>query len=314
MSHVLLITPAGSYRVGDYLTAAWALCCDVTVVTDAAVAIAGSAIVTRFDDPARAAAAALARLDRPVDAVVGTEGAAVAVAGEIARRRGLPCNPRQALAAAVDKLAQRHLLGARGRATARLRHRRIQRPNRCRATAAAVVKPVDRTASQGVLRADTHDRTDRGSGARRVQGRRRTSLVPRVVAAKDRWAVQPIAPRGRHVRRSPRVASRARASPGDGDTAGAPARRHRCPDAARGRRRAAGRGPRNRPRACCHRRHHLHRARGDRGAAAPTATGIWGSCSPTPRPPTRARMRCAARGQRSMSRSAPAADHRFVGG
>lgn len=184
-AHVLLIAPAASYRIGDHLTAADDLGCEVTVATDAAVAIPGSAIVVDLADPARAAANVLATLDRRIDAVVGTEGAAVAVAGEIARRCGLPANPTTALAAADDKLAQRHALA----------RARVPQPefvpigageaiegHRAARLLPAVVKPVDRTASQGVVRADTTAQLRRGvDQVRQLVGPSAPVLVERFV-------------------------------------------------------------------------------------------------------------------------------------
>jgi biotin carboxylase len=158
---LLLVTPAGSYRAGDHLAAARALDCDVTVVTDAGVAIPGSAVVTSLADPSHAADRVLAALGGPVDGVVGTDGAAVTVAGELARRLGLPANPSVALRAAGNKLAQRRALDRAGvppPAFAVLVGAETDDGDgweRAEALLPAVVKPVDRTASQGVLGART---------------------------------------------------------------------------------------------------------------------------------------------------------------
>ncbi|CAN5905989.1 ATP-grasp domain-containing protein [soil metagenome] len=186
MPHLLLIAPAGSYRVADHLTAAHELACDVTVVTDAAVAITGSALTVPFTDPERAARTVLAACDRPVDAVVGTDGAAVTVAGAVARRCGLPTNSAEALAAADDKLAQRRALARAG----------VPQPDFAvdDQTGAvdegsiahllpAVVKPIDRTASQGVVRADTLTQARTAiSGVRRLVGPAAPVLVEQFVS------------------------------------------------------------------------------------------------------------------------------------
>lgn len=169
---LLLVSPARSYRIGDHLTVAHDLGCDVVIVTNAAVAIPGSAIVTDLADPQRAATAVLAACARPIDGVVGTDGAAVAVAGAIARRVGLPANGAVALRAADDKLAQRHALARAGvsqpafaiiapRSTGSTeKGPATEMPNRGLRRdivdlLPAVVKPIDRTASQGVLAAET---------------------------------------------------------------------------------------------------------------------------------------------------------------
>ncbi len=176
---LLLVAPAGSYRVADHLAAARDLGCDVTVITDASVAIPGSAIGTSLADPASAADVVLTRCDGPVNGVVGTDGPAVAVAGEVARRLGLPANAATALRTADDKVAQRRALARAGvpqpvfavdvpgmapavaagvgpGATGPTAHAYADVPGSDTARLLpAVVKPVDRTASQGVLSATT---------------------------------------------------------------------------------------------------------------------------------------------------------------
>ena len=91
--HLLLVSPSGSYRTAEFLDAALALGCQVTVATDAEPAIAGTSIAVDLTDP-HAAAERLLAMVVAIDAVVGTDGTAVAVAGEVARRLGLPTNPR----------------------------------------------------------------------------------------------------------------------------------------------------------------------------------------------------------------------------
>ncbi len=175
--HLVLISPAGSYRTGDFLAAALGMGCHVTVVTDAEPAIPGSALAVDLADPHAAAVRILKVLDprrvqqaggarhapsdahdpapalnrEPIDGVVGTDGLAVAAAGEVARRLGLPANSAAALATAQDKLRQRRAAGAAG----------VAQPNFAALEVdaitvwsdyPAVVKPLDRAASQGVVR------------------------------------------------------------------------------------------------------------------------------------------------------------------
>lgn len=94
--------------------------------------------------------------------------------------------PPGALAAATDKLAQRHLLARVG----------VLQPDfavvgsNARSAVArllpAVVKPVDRTASQGVLRADTRDELDAAEmRVRRLVGATAPVLVERFVPGVD---------------------------------------------------------------------------------------------------------------------------------
>lgn len=211
--HLVLVAPANSYRTGDYLTAADALGCGVTVVTDAATALPGAAITTPFSDPERAAETALRHVRSPVDGVVGTDGRAVEVAGAIARGAGLPTNSAAALRTAADKMRQRRALDAAGV------HQpafvvdpgdgaSIASPDRWRAVTGVsrvagdddrhardpatglpipvVVKPVDRCAGQGVLLARTVDELD--AAVRRVRllvGRTAPVMIERHVVGRE---------------------------------------------------------------------------------------------------------------------------------
>ncbi len=147
---LLLVTPRDSYRTGAYLDAADRMGCSVTVATDAAVALPASAVVAPLDDTSVAAECILERGDR-FDAVVGTDGAALPVAAAVAARLGLPGNPVDAVVAADDKLRQRRRLAAAG----------VPQPafgvvgEGDWADFPAVVKPIDRSAGQGVIPVET---------------------------------------------------------------------------------------------------------------------------------------------------------------
>ncbi|MGI8753643.1 MAG: ATP-grasp domain-containing protein [Acidimicrobiales bacterium] len=150
---LLLVAPSRSYRVGDFLDAARAVGCEVVVAVDAVSAIPDSFISVSFDEPA-AAATQLVALVGGVDAVVGTDGPAVAVAAETARLLGLSTNPAGAMMVASNKHLQRQAAGAAG----------VPQPVFSLvegtdlppwSTFPAVVKPLDRSASQGVVRVDS---------------------------------------------------------------------------------------------------------------------------------------------------------------
>jgi biotin carboxylase len=160
---LLLIAPSTSYRLGAFLDAAGELGCAVTVASDTPSAIAGATISVGFDDPLVAAEALLAQV-RPIDAVVGTDGDAVAVAAEVARLLGLPANPPDAMATAGDKHLQRLAAEANG----------VPQPGFAIvgdeiewSMFPAVVKPLRRSASQGVIRVDTA--AELAVGVRRVR-------------------------------------------------------------------------------------------------------------------------------------------------
>lgn len=127
--------------------------CDVVVATDADSAIPGASMRVVFEDP-ETAAAGLVDLVGDVDGVVGTDGAAVAVAAAAARRLGRRTNAASALTAAGNKLMQRRAAADAG----------VSQPDFASIDSDAVppwsvfpalVKPLDRSASQGVVRVDS---------------------------------------------------------------------------------------------------------------------------------------------------------------
>lgn len=148
----MLIAPSNSYRVGAFLTAGHDLGCDLVVATDAASAIDGASVHVAFDDPSGAANQLLEQVGA-IDGVVGTDGAAVAVAAAVARIIGGPTNSLEAMRAAGDKHAQRQAASGAG----------VPQPDFVLVDATAtswtsfpaVVKPLDRSASQGVVRVDS---------------------------------------------------------------------------------------------------------------------------------------------------------------
>ncbi|HZA00003.1 MAG TPA: ATP-grasp domain-containing protein [Acidimicrobiales bacterium] len=149
---LLLVSPSGSYRTAAFLDAAGALGCEVAVATDEPSAIPKASLHVPFHDPDAAAERLVSVVDA-MDGVVGTDGDAVAVAAAFGRRVGLASTSPAAVAAAGDKAAQRTGVGAAG----------VPQPEfavvagddaAAWSTFPAVVKPLDRSASQGVLRVD----------------------------------------------------------------------------------------------------------------------------------------------------------------
>ncbi len=150
---LLLVTHARSYRIGDFLDAARAVGCEVVVATDMPSAIPGSSVCVAFDDPV-VAARRLLDLVGDIDGVVGTDGAAVVVAAETARALGLSTNPSDSVLAAGNKYLQRRAAEAAG--VSQPAFALIDNVNPFTwSTFPAVVKPLDRSASQGVLRVDS---------------------------------------------------------------------------------------------------------------------------------------------------------------
>lgn len=150
---LLLLAPRGSYRIGAFLTAAESLGYEVVVASDAASAIPGSVMAVPFDDPEAAARLLVGALGI-VDGVVGTDGNAVAVAAAFARRLGRSTNSAASLTAAGQKHLQRFAAAAAGVIQPEFRLV-VGADTEGWSDFPAVVKPVDRSASQGVLRADS---------------------------------------------------------------------------------------------------------------------------------------------------------------
>ena len=162
---LLLLTPRGSYRIGDFLTAAESLGCDVVVASDVASAIPGAVLAVPFDDP-EAVARLLADSLGVVDGVVGTDGNAVAVAAAVARQMGRSTNSAASLRSARHKHLQRLAAGAADVFQPAFRLV-VGRDTEGWSDFPAVVKPVDGSASRGVLRADSL--TDLNEAIERVQ-------------------------------------------------------------------------------------------------------------------------------------------------
>jgi biotin carboxylase len=160
---VLLLLPTRTYRAAAFLEAAARLGLDVVVGSDEGSSLghlmAGRQLVVDLGRPAEAAerAAELARA-HPLDGVVGVDEAAVTAAAAVAARLGLRHSPPGAVAATRDKRRLRAALASAGvpqpaweaapavPAAAAASAARLGYP--------VVVKPVNLSASRGVIRAD----------------------------------------------------------------------------------------------------------------------------------------------------------------
>ena len=166
MPRVLLLLPTATYRASDFVAAAARLGVEVVVGSEYRQALAESmgdrALVVRF---ARGGVALAAAVDAivalnarsPLDAVVAVDDQGVAVAAAASERLGLRHNRPAAVAATTDKAAMRAAFASAG---VRQPDYRVVPPGGDVVDAAAavgypsVVKPVSRSASQGVIRAD----------------------------------------------------------------------------------------------------------------------------------------------------------------
>mgnify|MGYP003439488624 FL=1 len=162
MPRILLLLPTATYRAADFVTAAARLGVDVVVGSEHRQALAGPmgdrAVVVPLAGGDAALDAIAALHDRtPLDAVLAVDDQGVVVAAAAAQRLGLRHNPPNAVAATRDKAAMRERLAA---ASLPQPAYRIVAHGADIASAApevgypCVVKPVSRSASQGVIRVD----------------------------------------------------------------------------------------------------------------------------------------------------------------
>jgi biotin carboxylase len=160
VTRILLLLPTATYRAPDFLAAAAHLGVDVVVGSEHRQALSGSmgdrAVLVSLTDVAAAVDAIVALHQRsPLDAVLAVDDPGVAIASAAAARLGLRHNPPDAIAATRDKTIMRARLGA---ALLRQPAYRIVPPGGDVVAAAqqigypCVVKPVSRSASQGVIR------------------------------------------------------------------------------------------------------------------------------------------------------------------
>lgn len=159
---ILLLLPTATYRASDFVAAAARLGVDVVVGSEHRQALSGSmgdrAVVVPLAD-VDAAVSAIVALHRrsPLDAVLAVDDQGVVIAAAAAASLGFRHNPPDAVAATRDKAIMRERLG-----TASLpqpAYRIVSLGADVASAAAAigypcVVKPVSRSASQGVIRVD----------------------------------------------------------------------------------------------------------------------------------------------------------------
>lgn len=165
MTRILLLLPTRTYRTADFLAAADRLGVEVVVGAErrnALESVAGAGTIrVQLDDPERGAAAIerYAR-ERRLDAVVGVDDGSTLVAAAAAERLGLPHNSPAAVGRTRDKALARLAFAAAGLPTPRFATYPATSGPAALATLAAatrypcVVKPLDRSGSQGVIRAN----------------------------------------------------------------------------------------------------------------------------------------------------------------
>ncbi len=175
MSRILLLLPTATYRAADFMAAAKSLGVEVVVGSEHAQAMAAmmgdTSVVVPIDDLESAVEAICSLHSRSrLDAVLAVDDRGIVAASKASERLGLPHNPPEAVRATRDKSQMRALLAAAS----------IPQPDFVLVRAGVdpsvaasevgypcVVKPVSRSASQGVIRAD--DPAGVATAAKRVR-------------------------------------------------------------------------------------------------------------------------------------------------
>jgi biotin carboxylase len=172
---VLLLLPTSTYRAPDFVRAATRLGVEVVVGSDEMPILLGGglmagaterAVVVPLDDPEVAADLIVALDDRRgVDAVVAVDDRGVMAASAAGERLGFPHNPPDAVAATRDKSAMRRALGAAEVPqpsfvlvdSVVIDGDESELPDPADFPLPWVLKPIDKSGSQGVIRADDID-------------------------------------------------------------------------------------------------------------------------------------------------------------
>ena len=168
MKRLLLLTPVNTYRIADFLTAAYALELPVEVVvaneerSSVEHLSEGHLMQIPLSDLGSAVAIIeAAHRDTPFDAIVPVDTAFLEVAAEACRALGLSGNPPGAVRLAADKLASRQRLveaGVPGPAFLCLDRAGDRADGAARVSAEVgfpcVLKPLGLSGSRGVIRAD----------------------------------------------------------------------------------------------------------------------------------------------------------------
>jgi len=165
MTRILLLLPTRTYRTADFLAAADRLGLEVVVGSERRNALealtGGRTMRVQLDDPERGATT-IERYaaDHPLDAVVGVDDGSTVVAAVAAERLGLPHNPVAAVERSRDKARAREAFAAAGLPTPSFATHVATLATRQLVALATetrypcVLKPLGRSGSQGVIRAD----------------------------------------------------------------------------------------------------------------------------------------------------------------
>jgi biotin carboxylase len=196
---VLLVLPSATYRAPDFVDAAAKLGAEVVVGSEHRQALSESmgdrAVVLTLRQPQMAADQIERLAERaPLDAIVAVDDGGTRAAALAAERQGLRGNPPEAVARARDKAKMREALDRAG----------VPQPQwRVGSDPGAVgfpcvLKPLTRSGSQGVIRADTPEQAaDAAARIRAILDDEDAELLVERFAEGDEVAVEAILEAGR---------------------------------------------------------------------------------------------------------------------
>ncbi len=162
MPRLLLLLPTRTYRTPALLAAAAGCGVELTVASEEDSSVAhlnpSGFLTLPFSNPEACAPLVREFAGRfPIDGVIGLDDSVVEAAAVVARELGLPHNQPDAIAVARDKRRSRERLVAAGVACPEFEWRSWSEPGRDRVPEfgfPAVVKPLELSASRGVIRVD----------------------------------------------------------------------------------------------------------------------------------------------------------------
>lgn len=153
MPTIGLILPSAGFRTSDFISAARRLRADLVVVSDEHQLLASPDEFLRVDlTDAQRSAARVATAFPHLDAIVAADEAGVELSAHIGKALGLPHNPVEAAKASRDKATQRRLWREKGLDQPDFEVIQTTSVITTKLPFPLVIKPIDRSASQGVIR------------------------------------------------------------------------------------------------------------------------------------------------------------------
>ncbi len=156
MKRVLLVAATTGYQVREFAGAARALDVELVLATDRCHILENpwgdDAAPVRFEDPEPGIEALAAR--GPFDGILAVGDRPACVAAQVAERLGLRFHPAEAARAAANKLLARERFRASGMRVPEFRRMTLADAALAKVTFPCVLKPLDSSASRGVIRAN----------------------------------------------------------------------------------------------------------------------------------------------------------------